>query len=183
MKTKLFLLAVFSMALVACNEPVGEASLIEGGWELKTLTSDKSVSADYNGNSHLKDEPYTQEYENKKRVWLFFQAHISQWSYYSHEGDGFWGGYADDAEHAYVVEGEGDNMYIVETTRSIIPGMEGHSTVTRYHVEKLTKSQMVLTTTDALYVSDLGTTVDVFKTYTFKRENTLLPWLLKYAEL
>ena len=182
MKTKLFLLAALAIALVACNEPVGETSLIEGGWELQTWTMDKTITADQSGNTHLENKPSTREYKDKERVWLFYKAHISQWSNFSYEGEEFWSGYADDAEHAYVVEGEGDQMYIIETTTSTIPGMEGHSVVTRYHVEKLTKSQMVLTTTQAMYVSDLESTVDVFQTYTFKRENTLLDWLTKYAQ-
>lgn len=183
MKTKLFLLAALAIALVACNEPVNEAPVVEGGWELKTLEMDKTVYADYNGNSHLKDEPSTREYKNKEEVWLFYDAHISLWEQYTDENDGkkYWSGYAGDAEHSYVVEGEGNQMYIIETSRSTIPGEEGHSTVTRYHVEKLAKKQMVLTQTDAMYVSDLGTTVDVFKTYTFKRENTLLDWITRYT--
>lgn len=181
MKTKLFFLATLTIALVACNEPIGETALIEGGWELCTWTSDKTVYADLSGNTHYKDEPYTREYGNKEQVWLFYGACISQWCQYTNDGEKDWSGYDDDAEHAYVVEGEGDHMYIIETTTSIIPGMEGHSTVTRYHVEKLTKSQMVLTTTRLMYVSDLETTVEVFMTYTFKRENTLLDWLLKYT--
>jgi len=180
MKTKLSLLALLAIVLVACNEPIGEAALIDGGWELQKLTSDKSVYADLSGNTHLKDEPYTQEFENKERVWLFYEAHISHWGYFSHDGEGYWSGYVDDADHAYVVEGEGEQMFIVETSRSIIPGMEEHSTVTRYHVEKLTKSQMILTATVTPYISDLGTTVDVLNTYTFKRENSLLDWILNY---
>ena len=180
MRAKLFLLAVVAIALIACNEPVNQASLIEGGWEMQTWTMDKTVYADMSGNSHLKDEPFTREYQDKEYVWLFYDAHISQWHYYTSEGEEFWSGYAGDAEQAYVVEGEADQMFIVETSRSIIPGLEDYSVVTRYHVEKLTKSQMILTTTVAMYVSDLGSTVDVFQTFTFKRENTLLAWLNKY---
>lgn len=176
MKTKLYLVAVLAIALVACNEPIGETSLIEGGWELQRLTSDKTVSADLTGNTHLSEEPSTKEYKNKEMVWLFYDAHISKWSQYSEEGETFWGGYYEDAEHTYAVEGEGDHMYIIETTTSIIPGIEWHSSVNRYHVEKLTKTEMVLTKTETMYVSEKDSMVDVFQTYIFKRENTLLDW-------
>ena len=175
---KMFVLAAMTIVLAACEGTVGDASLIEGGWELKTIDYDKTISYDQMGSSHMKDEPFTHTYEEKKMVWLFYKGYIGWFAEYTDsDGNVDWSGYAGDATKTYVVEGEGANMTIVETTRSMIPGENGSFSIVRYHVEKLTKREMVLFLITPMYISDLGTTVDVQQTYTFKRENTLLEYV------
>lgn len=174
---KIFFLAIVATILVACEDTIDDASLIGGAWELITLEYDGTVSADQNGQSHYSDKPYTQKYENKESVWLFKDNHITKWSQFTQNGESFWSGYGDDASHSYVVEGAGQTMVIVKTSKSIIPGMEDRSFVTRYKVEKLTKSQMILTTTETPFISDLNATVKVNEKFSFKRENTLEDFL------
>lgn len=174
---KIFFLAIIAAVFVSCEEIVGDSSLIEGAWELITLEYDGTVSADQNGQTHYSDKPYTKQYENKENVWLFKDNYITKWSQSTQKGEIFWSGYEDDASHSYVVEGAGQTMVIVKTSKSIIPGMEDRSFVTRYKVEKLTKNQMILTTTETPFISDLNATVKVNEKYSFKRENTLEDFL------
>lgn len=180
MKSKFCIFAlVCALALSSC-EPngIGDASLIEGGWDLRTADYDKTLYADLSGNTHLKDSAYTRfYYEEKEQVWLFYQHSISWWNYYEYEGEGFWGGYACDCYRNYVTEGEGANLTIVETSGSIIPGMEDVTTTTRYKVEKLTTRSMVLSVVEQMYDSDSKSPVDVHVVYTFKRENSLLAYI------
>ena len=180
MKTKLFLFVVFAAwMLTGCEKnTIGDASLIEGGWDLRTVNYDKMVYADYaTGNTHLKDSAYTRVYEDKEHVWLFYQGNISEWQYYSRDGEGHWSGYACDCYRNYRTEGEGTNLTVVETGGSIIPGEEELLTCVIYKVEKLTKKAMVLSCTDRMYVSDLQSGVDVHVVYTFRRENALLDYI------
>ncbi|MBQ7631879.1 MAG: hypothetical protein IJS82_03875 [Paludibacteraceae bacterium] len=180
---KFFILAFCATIFVACEETIGDASLIEGGWELQKTESDATVYADYTGETFFSDQPFTHTYENKEMIWLFYEGSISQWSQATDdEGNVFWEGYSDDASHTYVVEGKSPELTIVETTLSIIPGMERTSAVTRYHVEKLSKSQMVLTTTATPYISEKDSTVDVHVIYTFQRENTILAYFKQFRE-
>ena len=91
MKTKLFLFVVFAAwMLTGCEKnTIGDASLIEGGWDLRTVNYDKMVYADYaTGNTHLKDSAYTRVFEDKEQVWLFYQGDISEWQYYVQDGEG-----------------------------------------------------------------------------------------------
>ena len=173
---KIFLLAIVATMLVACEDTIGDASLIGGAWELITLDMDGTVSADQNGQSHYSDKPYTKKYEDKENVWLFKDKHITKWSQFTQNGESIWSGYADNASHSFVVEGAGQTMVIVETTKFVV-GMEERTGVTRYQVEKLTKNQMILTTTVTPYISDSNATVKVNEKYSFKRENTLLDFL------
>ena len=163
--------------LVACEETIGEASLIAGAWELLTLESDGNVYADLTGASHYEAKPVTHTYENKEEVWLFYENSISRWAQFKDGNETHWSGYMDDARHVYVVEGTGQAMQIIETSTSIIPGMEEKAYVTRYHVEKLSNSKMVLSSTATPYISDSASTVEVHLRYTFKRENTLLNYI------
>lgn len=179
MKSKFCIFAlVCALALSSC-EPngIGDASLIEGGWDLRTVDYDKTLYADLSGNTHLKDSAFTLVYEKNQQVWLFYQGSISWWNYYEYEGEGFWGGYACDCYQNYVTEGEGANMTIVETSGSIIPGSEGVTTTTRYKVEKLTTRSMVLSCVEKMYNSDTQSPVDVHAVYTFRRENSLMEYI------
>ena len=181
MKAKHWLMAMMcvgGLVLTSCEKEVpGDATFIEGAWELRTASYDKTVYADQQGNSHLKDSAYTRTYGEKEQVWLFYQNHISWWEYGEYEGEGFWSGYMCDCYRNYVTEGEGNTLEIVETSGSIIPGVEGHTIVTRYKVEKITNKQMILSCVDKMYISDTQSTVDVHVEYTFKRENTLLDYI------
>lgn len=178
MKAKFFIFALVAAIFCACEQNgVGDASLIEGGWNLRNIDYDKTVYADYNGNTHLKDSAYTRVFEDKEQVWLFYQGNISEWQYFEQEGESHWAGYACDCWRKYRTEGEGENMTIVETRGSIIPGYEGVTTTRRYKVEKLTTKSMVLSTIEQMYNSDTQSPVDVNAVYTFKRENTLLDYL------
>ena len=182
MKNKVFfVLALMGAFVLTACEPdgIGDASLIEGGWDLCSVDYDKTVYADYTGNTHLKDSAYTRVYEDKELAWLFYQGSISEWSYYydEQERQGHWSGYACDCYRNYVTEGEGENMTIVETSGSIIPGYEGWPSIQRYKVEKLTNKSMVLSTIDRMYVSDLQSAVDVHVVYTFKRDNSLMEYI------
>lgn len=176
---KFFFFAFVAAVCCACEQNgVGDASLIEGGWDLRTVDYDKMVYADYaTGNTHLKDSAYTRVYEDKEHVWLFYQGSISDWQYYSRDGEGHWSGYACDCYRNYRTEGEGTNLTIVETGGSIIPGEEEFLTCIIYKVEKLTKKTMVLSCTDWMYVSDLQSAVDVHVVYTFRRENALMDFI------
>lgn len=178
MKVKLFIFSFIAAVFCACEQNgVGDASLIEGGWDLCTVDYDKYVYADQEGHTHLKDSAYTQVYEDKELAWLFYQGNVSMWSYYVQDGQGFWTGYACDCYNYYVVEGEGENMTIVETRGSIIPGHEGVTTTQRCKVEKLTSKSMVLSTIERMYNSDTQSPVDVNAVYTFKRDNSLLEYI------
>ncbi len=178
MKAKFFIFALVAAICCACeSNGIGDASLIEGGWDLRNIDYDKTVYADYNGNTHLKDSAYTRVFEDKERVWLFYQGSISDWQYFEQDGKGYWTGYACDCWRKYRTEGEGTNLTIVETGGSIIPGNEELLTCVIYKVEKLTNKTMVLSCTDRMYVSDLQSAVDVHVVYTFRRENTLLDYL------
>ena len=180
MKAKVILFALIAAVFCACNQDgIGDASLIEGGWDLCSVDYDKTVYADYTGNTHLKDSAYTRAYEDKELAWLFYQGSISEWSYYydEQEHQGHWSGYACDCYRNYVTEGEGNSLSIIETSGSIIPGMEGETSIQRYKVEKLSSKSMVLSTIDRMYVSDLQSAVDVHAVYTFKRENSLLEYI------
>ncbi len=183
---KLFLFGFFAvMLLTACEKDevtIGNASLIEGAWELTTVRYDKTVYADSNGNTHLKDSSYIRTYEKKEQVWLYYENSVSWWtwaSYSEQDGQGHWSGYVCDCNKTYVVEGEGENMVIVETTTSHIPPMEPTWHDTRFAVRRLTSKDMVLATIEQMYVSDTQNTVDVQVTYTFSRENTL-PAYIEY---
>ena len=181
MKNKFFIFALLCAFMLTSCEPdgIGDASLIEGGWDLCSVDYDKTVYADYTGNTHLKDSAYTRVYEDKELAWLFYQGSISEWSYYydEQEHQGHWSGYACDCYRNYVTEGEGNSLSIIETGGSIIPGMEDATYTERYKVEKLTSRSMVLSCTERMYVSDLQSSVDVHVVYTFKRENTLLEYI------
>jgi len=178
MKVKLFIFAFIAAVFCACEQNgIGDASLIEGGWDLRTVDYDKYVYADTEGYTHLKDSAYTRIYEDKELAWLFYEGSISMWSYYVQDGEGFWSGYACDCYNFYTTEGEGENMTIVETRGSIIPGYEGVTTTRRYKVEKLTSKSMVLSTTERMYNSDTQSPVDVNAVYTFKRDNSLLEYI------
>lgn len=178
MKARLIILSVFASVLVACNEPIGDASLVDGAWELQQVEYDKSVYANLTGATHYTDDSYTRTYKDKEMVWLFYQGHISWWQQYNDDGNLIWGGYMGDAEITYTVEGEGKDMVIVQTSRSTIPGIESTPYVTRYKVEKLSKGKMVLTTTSTPYVSELDSVIQVQELYSFKRENTLMDYIL-----
>lgn len=182
MKTKLFLFVVFAAwMLTGCEKnTIGDASLVEGGWDLRTVNYDKMVYADMSGNTHLKDSAYTRVYEDKEQVWLFYQNYISWWNYYEYEGEGFWSGYACDCSKTYTIEGEGTNMRIIESVISVIPGEEHTPSYTTYEVRKLTNKEMILSCIDKMYVSDTKTSVDVSVVYTFKRENSVLDFVKKY---
>lgn len=176
MKVKLFIFSFIAAVFCACEQNgIGDASLIEGGWDLRNIDYDKTVYADYNGNTHLKDSAYTRVFEDKERVWLFYQGNISEWQYFELDGEGDWTGYACDCWRKYRTEGEGENMTIVETSGSIIPGEEELLTCVIYKVEKLTKKSMVLST--IMYNSDTQSPVDVNAVYTFKRDNSLLEYI------
>lgn len=179
MKSKFCIFAlVCALALSSC-EPngIGDASLIEGGWDLRTADFDKTVYADLSGNTHLKDSAYTRLYEEKEQVWLFYQGNVSVWSYFVYEGEGHWSGYDSDSHTIYTTEGEGANMTLVLTTGSIIPGSGEIATTRRYKVEKLTNKAMILSITEQIYNSDTQSPVDVHAIYTFKRENSLLAYI------
>lgn len=178
MKAKLIIFAFIAAVFCACEQNgVGDASLIEGGWDLRNIDYDKTVYADYNGNTHLKDSAYTRVFEDKEQVWLFYQGNISEWQYFEQDGESHWAGYACDCWRKYRTEGEGENMTIVETSGSIIPGYEGVTTTRRYKVEKLTTKSMVLSTIEQMYNSDTQSPVDVNAVYTFKRDNSLLEYI------
>lgn len=181
MKTKLFITTLIGACLLvtSCvrNTP-GDASLIEGGWDLQTADFDKMVYADLNGNTHLKDSAYTRTFKQKEQVWIFYEKAIGEWQYFEQNGEGLWTSYKCDCYRNYTVEGEGSTLTIVETGGSTIPGMEDLTYTTRYKVEKLTKSAMVLSFTDQVYVSDTQSTVDLHVVYTFRREDSLLEYIL-----
>ena len=181
MKAKLLIFAFIAAVFCACEQNgVGDASLIEGGWDLRTVNYDKMVYADMSGNTHLKDSAYTRVYDDKEQVWLFYQNYISWWNYYEYEGEGFWSGYACDCSKTYTIDGEGTNMRIIESVISVIPGEEHTPSYTTYEVRKLTNKEMILSCTDKMYVSDTKTSVDVAVVYTFRRENSLLEFVKKY---
>lgn len=178
MKTKLFIFAFIAALFCSCNdEGIGDASLIEGGWDLRTVDYDKTVYADLKGYTHVKDSAYTRTYEEKELAWLFYQGSISLWSYYVYEGTGHWSGYNSDSYSYYTTEGEGANLTIVVTTGSSIPGSGGLTTTRRYKVEKLTTKSMVISTVERMYNSDTQSPVDVNAVYTFKRENSLMDYI------
>lgn len=179
MKTKIYLLAaLLAVVFTSCNrDEIGNASFIEGAWELRTSQSDKIVYYDLSGNTHMIDSACTSVYDSKDRVWLFYQNNISEWSYFVYDGHGEWDGYFCDCYRNYVTSGEGSNLEIVETTGSIIPGMEDAKTIKHYKVLKLTNQQMILSFTEPVYVTDSLRTIDVHLVYTFQRENTLLEYI------
>lgn len=179
MKSKFCIFAlVCALALSSC-EPngIGDASLIEGGWDLRTVDYDKTVYADLDGYTHVKDTASTSVYEEKDLVWLFCQGNFSVWSYFVYEGEGHWSGYASDSHTIYTTEGEGANMTLVLTTGSIIPGSGEIATTRRYKVEKLTTRSMVLSCVEKMYNSDTQSPVDVHAVYTFRRENSLMEYI------
>ncbi len=163
--------------LSSCEETIGNPSLVEGAWEMKTAEYDKTVYADSNGQTHLKDSSYVRTYENKEHVWLFYQNSISEWSSFEYDGETLWEPYMCDCYRNYVIEGEGNEMQIIQTTGSIIPGMEEYQTVTRYKVEKLTRKELIISYTDTMYISDTQSTVDVQVVLCFQRENTLMDFI------
>ena len=178
MKAKVILFALIAAVFCACNQDgIGDASLIEGGWDLRTADYDKTVYSDLEGYTHMKDSACTTVYEDKELVWLFYQGSVSMWSYYIYEGEGDWSGYNSDSYTRYTTEGEGANMTLVLTSGSIIPGFGGVTTTRRYKVEKLTNKAMVLSITEQMYNSDSRSPVDVHAVYTFKRENSLLEYI------
>ena len=66
---KFFIFAFVAALCCACEQNgIGDASLIEGGWDLRTVDCDKMVYADLSGNSHLKDSAYTHVFEDKEQV-------------------------------------------------------------------------------------------------------------------
>lgn len=174
--------AMMAVMLSSCESPIGEASLVEGAWMVKTCTSDKSVSADQQGNTHLNDNEYTYTYKDKELAWLFYQGYISWWSGYEDNGNDLWSPWAGDMSIMYTVEGEGKNLVIVTETRSTIPGECGTPSVLRYKVEKLTSKEMTLSCNEEMYVSDLKSTVDVHVTYTFVREQSLMDFVNAYIK-
>lgn len=163
--------------LSSCEETIGNSSLVEGAWEMKTAEYDKTVYADSNGQTHLKDSSYVRTYENKEHVWLFYQNSISEWGYFEYDGETLWEPYMCDCYRNYVIEGEGNEMQIIQTAGSIIPGMEEYQTVTRYKVEKLTRKELIISYTDTMYISDTQSTVDVQVVLCFQRENTLMDFI------
>ena len=179
MKTKLFLLAALSaVVLCSCNrDEIGNASLIEGAWERRTSQSDKIVYYDMSGNTHMIDSAWSCEYESKDRVWLFYQNNISEWGYFVCNDTGSWYPSLCDCYRNYVTSGEGSNLEIIETSGSIVPGMEDSKTIKHYKVLKLTNRQMILSFSEPVYVTDSLRTVDVHHVYTFQRENTLLEYI------
>lgn len=172
--------AMMAVMLSSCESHIGEASLVEGAWMVKTCTSDKSVSADQQGNTHLNDNEYTYTYKDKELAWLFYQGYISWWSGYEDNGNDLWSSWDGDMSIKYTVEGEGKNLVIVTETRSTIPGASGTPSVLRYKVEKLTSKEMTLSCNEEMYVSDLKSTVDVHVTYTFLREQSLMDFVNAY---
>ena len=118
--------------LSSCEETLGNPSLVEGAWEMKT--------AEY-------------------------------------DGETLWEPYMCDCYRNYVIEGEGNEMQIIQTAGSIIPGMEEYQTVTRYKVEKLTRKELIISYTDTMYISDTQSTVDVQVVLCFQRENTLMDFI------
>lgn len=163
--------------LSSCEETIGDPSLVEGAWEMTTAEYGKTVYADSNGQTHLKDSSYVRTYENKEHVWLFYQNSISEWSSFEYDGETLWEPYMCDCYRNYVIEGEGNEMQIIQTTGSIIPGMEEYQTVTRYKVEKLTRKELIISYTDTMYISDTQSTVDVQVVLCFQRENTLMDFI------
>ena len=163
--------------LSSCEETIGNPSLVEGAWEMKTAEYDKTVYADSNDQTHLKDSSYVRTYENKEHVWLFYQNSISEWGYFEYDGETLWEPYMCDCYRNYVIEGEGNEMQIIQTAGSIIPGMEEYQTVTRYKVEKLTRKELIISYTDTMYISDTQSTVDVQVVLCFQRENTLMDFI------
>lgn len=163
--------------LSSCEETIGDPSLVEGAWEMTTAEYDKTVYADSNGQTHLKDSSYVRTYENKEHVWLFYQNSISEWGYFEFDGETLWEPYLCDCYRNYVIEGEGNEMQIIQTAGSIIPGMEEYQTVTRYKVEKLTRKELIISYTDTMYISDTQSTVDVQVVLCFQRENTLMDFI------
>ena len=163
--------------LSSYEETIGNPSLVEGAWEMKTAEYDKTVYADSNGQSHLKDSSYVRTYGDKENVWLFYQNSISEWSSFEYDGETLWEPYMCDCYRNYVIEGEGNEMQIIQTAGSIIPGMEEYQTVTRYKVEKLTRKELIISYTDTMYISDTQSTVDVQVVLCFQRENTLMDFI------
>ena len=174
--------AMIAVMLCSCESPIGEASLVEGAWMVKTRKADKSISADLSGNTHLDDKVYSYTYADKELAWLFYQGYISWWSGYEDNGNDLWSPWAGDRSIKYTVEGEGKNMVIVTETRSTIPGASGTPSVLRYKVEKLTSKEMTLSCNEEMYVSDLKSTVDVHVTYTFVREQSLMDFVNTYIK-
>ena len=164
--------------LCSCEQnTIGDAKLLEGSWELMTRKADRTVSADLQGNSFVEDKEFVRNFDNKDQVWLFYKGYISWWSW--SEKSGSWGAYICDCSKDFVVKGEGANMEVVETTRSIIPGETSYSYTTTYKVEKLTKKELILTTTNQYFISAQDTTIDVNETYIFRREDSLLDYIQK----
>lgn len=172
-----FCIACTGALLSSCEETIGDPSLVEGAWEMKTAEYDKTVYADSNGQTHLKDSSYVRTYENKEHVWLFYQNSISEWGYFEFDGETLWEPYLCDCYRNYFIEGEGNEMQIIQTAGSIIPGMEEYQTVTRYKVEKLTRKELIISYTDTMYISDTQSTVDVQVVLCFQRENTLMDFI------
>jgi hypothetical protein len=78
---KFFFFALMAAVCCACDpNGVGDPSLIEGGWDLRTIDYDKMVYADYSGNTHLKDSAYTRVFEDKEQVWLFIKVTLANGS-------------------------------------------------------------------------------------------------------
>lgn len=178
MKKQFIILALCAAVFCACEKDgIGDASLIEGGWDLRTADYDKYVYADNSGYTHMKDSAYTQAYEDKEITWLFHNGNISIWSYYVQDGQGYWSGYNCDCYIFYTTEGEGDSLTIVETRGTTLPGYGGVPITRRYKVEKLTNKSMVLSAIERMYNSDTQSPVDVNAVYTFRRENSLLEYI------
>ena len=74
-------------------------------------------------------------------------------------------------------------MEIVVTSGSTIPGYEEYTSISRYKVEKITNKHMILSTVSTFYISDLESTVDVQQEYTFKRQDSLLKYILSRSGL
>lgn len=182
MKKYLFLFAV-ALALIACNQNQPTAAMVEGAWELRTVVYDHTVYADQTGTTHYSEESTTRTYDTKEDVWLFYDGHISEWQYVESKGESFWDGYNCDCERVYnIIEERQDHtksLSIEEKTRSIIPGFCGTWSTQLYKVEKLNSNEMILTTVIRMSVSEKQELVDIFVTYTFRREKTLLDYLKK----
>lgn len=185
MTPKHFLMAVLCLVgftSVSCDREVpGDATFIEGGWEIQTVTVDKVVYADWYGNTYVRDSLYTREYKPGEEAWLFRNNYITEWHYSNEEGD--WNSTYCDCYQKYVVEGEDDNLEIVVTSGSIIPGHEEYTSISRYKVEKITNKHMILSTVSKFYISDLESTVNVQQEYTFKRQDSLLKYILSRSGL
>lgn len=157
MKKTFIWFAFVALWMMSCTQQ-NPTLAVEGAWE---LTREEYISGD-NHDSY--------SYEYKENVWLFYEGHIAVWKYV--EENGLWDGFLCDCVREYMVEGELPVRYIIETSWSTIPmpeGQEPSKTITRYGVEKLTTDEMILLQSESTRLF-------------FRRENTLLPYLMTQKE-